>query len=455
MRRRWAGLVAVALLASTACGSRWTDAERAELTARYERSSAPAEAARDTAAATGPSPLTGAGGTATGGSAGGAGAGDARRGAATAASLPCIAPSDAPGVTAEEITLGTINSVSGPIPGFGSSHIASTNAYVAYRNATGGVCGRQIRLLAVDDGADNARFRAAVGELEPKVLALVGGVAAGGDGGLDLIDRHRIPVIGSSVTPGYPGKPTYFGIRPLFPLGDVVIPKYRYLYEQGVRTAAMVWIAAAAAPQEAARHIQLMEAAGIRVVLELALPLTTLSYDSAARAVANSGADYLLFFHDQNGSAAMARSLADTGYELDFEEYIVAYGSRFVELAGSAAEGAVSWIDTLPTEDGGRNPEQAAYLKWMAQTAPGSVLDTFAAMGWVGTKALLDGLTALPGPISREALLARMRATEIYDAGGFLGPIRFGAQLNRGCMVAMTVEGGRWRRLFPAEGFSC
>ena len=36
-----------------------------------------------------------------------------------------------------------------------------------------------------------------------------------------------------------------------------------------------------------------MEAAGIQIVNRQVLPVATLSFDSAARAVANSGADYL------------------------------------------------------------------------------------------------------------------------------------------------------------------
>ena len=68
---------------------------------------------------------------------------------------------------------------------------------------------------------------------------------------------------------------------------------------------------------------------------------------------------------------------------------------------------------------------------------------------------MVDALAALPGPITREALLAQLRATTTYDAGGFLGPIQLGPKLNNGCLIAMIVEGGAWRRLAPAEGFLC
>src|SRR3546814_3395191 len=76
-------------------------------------------------------------------------------------------------------------------------------------------------------------------------------------------------------------------------------------------------------------------------------------------------------------SDVCSSDLADTGYQgLKVEEYIIAYGSKFPDLAGAAAEGASSWLYALPAEDGGAVPEQAAYLEWMAQTAPDAALDS-------------------------------------------------------------------------------
>ena len=55
--------------------------------------------------------------------------------------------------------------------------------------------------------------------------------------------------------------------------------------------------------------------AGIDVVLDLELPLSTLNYDSAARSVANSKADYMFFIHDP-GADAFAAALHDVCRQL-------------------------------------------------------------------------------------------------------------------------------------------
>jgi ABC-type branched-subunit amino acid transport system substrate-binding protein len=184
-------------------------------------------------------------------------------------------------------------------------------------------------------------------------------------------------------------------------------------------------------------------------------PLSTLSFDSAARGVANSGAEYMFFISEAGQSASLAKSMADTGYKLKFQEYLTTYGSNFVDLAGPAAEGTSNWIRTLPIEEAASSPEASNFARWMKQTAPDVPADVFAADSWSGIKAFVDSLDALPGPITRDALINQLHTLHHYDAGGLLGPIDLGAKRNNGCFIGMRVEGGRWKRFAPAKGFLC
>ena len=350
-----------------------------------------------------------------------------------------------------------MTSLSGPIPGLGESSLSAVQAYAAYLNANGGVCGRQVKVRVGDDGGDNARNRAVTSELSPKVLGLVAGAAGGIAGSEDIIAKDAIPAVETVVGSEFIQRvPNVFGTNPPFFDLKAVIGKFKYLYDHGVRKAAIVYVNAQAAPEEInTRQKPLMQAAGIQVALELPLPLTTLSYDSAARAVANSGADYLFFLHEAGASASMARAVADAGYKLKFAEYLTAYGSSFPALAGSAGEGAISWIRALPSEDRGTNDVLDAYLEWMERTKPDSAVDGFASDAWAASKAFFDAVQALPGPITREAIVAQLAATDRFDAGGFFGTIRLGPKQQLGCQIAVILRGGAWQRLTPSEGFVC
>lgn len=461
-------LLAVAFVAA-GCGARWSDDQQAAVVARYAEgggggaaiatagnsgtSSANVSSVGSAATSQGSS-ATAASGT---GSSSGPGAVEASGGQTPGSStFPCAASSDAPGVTDTEITLGSISSLSGPVPGLGAAAQAAAQAYVEYRNSIGGVCGRQLVLRAGDDGTDNGRYRAILSELDSQVLAVVGGFGAGDAGGADVAEQRQIPIATTAISEAMQNVSTVFDINPPFADVHAVIGKYRYLYEAGARRAAVVYIAADMTRSEIIdKQIPQMQAAGIEVVLQSELPLSTLSYDAAARAVANSGADYLLFLADATLSASMARSMADTDHQLRFAEYIQGYGQPFLDITGPAGEGAISWIRNVPSEEPGTNAEQDQFLAWMAQTAPDMPTDSVAVDSWAGTKAIVDALEALSGPISREALIAQLHTMNTYDAGGLLGPIQLGNKLNNGCFIAMQVIGGAWRRMTPEQGFLC
>ncbi|MFL6206660.1 MAG: ABC transporter substrate-binding protein [Acidimicrobiales bacterium] len=457
-------LVASALLAS-GCGARWDHDQKEAVAARYAAGGGVGGGAQTASgeevtsdADAGAATASGDQSTASGAPAAtGAGTGSSGASGATApSSKPCAAKSSAPGVTDDQLTIGSISSLSGPVPGIGASAAAAARAYVAYLNSTGGVCGRKIVLKEADDGTDNGRHRAVVTELGPQVLGLAGGFGAGDVGAVDVLRQQKIPVVGLPSGQAVADLPNVFDINPKFRDEHAVIGKYRYLKEHGANTVAVVYLAIEQSRAEARTQRNLMEAAGIKVVLQQELPIQTLSFDSTARKVANSKADYLFFIGDTNSNASMARAMADTGYKLKvFELFTLIYGTSFVQRAGAASEGVVTWLRSLPNEEASSNAALATFNEWMGRVAPSSARDPFAVDSWSSAKALFDALASLPGPITRDALIAQLAKVGTYDAGGLYGPIELGHEVTKGCEVAMTVSGGKWKRLAPAKGFIC
>ena len=368
---------------------------------------------------------------------------------------PCAAPSEAPGVTDDTIDVGAIATVSGPVPGLAEGSLAAARAHVAYRNSLGGVCGRRIVLRTGDDGFENARFRSIITDMSKSTLGLINTFAGGDGGGVDIATAENLPVAAAAMTDQWQNAPTVFDINPPPANANAPIGKYRYLYDQGVRTAAVSTIAAAASLAQMDLQQAQMEASGIKVVLRQELPLSTLSFDAPARAVANSKADYFLFLAAGTLNTNMARSLKDAGYKPKFSDFLTAYGSDFIESAGDASEGVTSWSRALPAEERGGNAELDAFLEWLERTAPAVPPEPFAVDAWVSSKAFFDNLERIPGPITRDALIAQLKTVTDYDAGGFYGRINLGGKVSNSCYVAMKVVNGKWQRLVPAQGFIC
>jgi ABC-type branched-subunit amino acid transport system substrate-binding protein len=460
-------MIAVAtcvVLASAGCGARWSEDQRAAVLSRGEGRSLSAtdagsgtEDGADVVASDGAQAAAGTGGGgASSGSVGGQGAAGGSAAAGAGGKLPCAAPSTEKGVTDKEITTGAISSLSGPAPGLGDSAAAAVRAYIAFRNSTGGVCGRKLVLKEADDGTDTARYRSALRALNPGVLGISGGFAVGDIGSEALINELQIPIVNSPT--GRTGElRQVIDINPDFPKPDMLIGKYKYLYEQGARKVSMTYIAVDQSRIEANIQKGLMQAAGLEIVHVNELPLSTLSYDSAARAAANSGANYLWFIADTNGAASMAKSVRDTGFKWLFKEFsYTTYGTNWLELSGDAAEGATSWLRSLPTEEASTNKAMSAYVEWMDRVAPGLPNDLFSIDSWVSAKVFIESLEKLPGPISREALVTQLTSIGTYDADGMYAPITLGKDLSQGCFMGMIVQGGKWKRMAPAgKGYLC
>src|SRR5437868_12937660 len=83
----------------------------------------------------------------------------------------------APGVTKNEIVIGTLQDLSGPLAGYGKQIRNGMLMRVEEANETGGINGRKIKLLIEDDGYDPKKAVLAAQKLvtqEPGIFAMVG-----------------------------------------------------------------------------------------------------------------------------------------------------------------------------------------------------------------------------------------------------------------------------------------
>jgi ABC-type branched-subunit amino acid transport system substrate-binding protein len=250
-KRRWRGvrqlLVGAVLIGGVAgCGARWSDEERAGVFSRHEGPTVRADDTSSPLAAAATVPTVGPGAIADVRGDGSATSDPPSAGpsAAGPTTLPCAAPSKAIGVTADELVVGNLATISGPVPGLGATAQAATRAYVAYQNSKGGVCGRKIRLVTADDGFEAPRARNAMTDLAAHTFGLAGLFASGAGGAAEIVQRAAYPIVGSVGSPELRVLPTVFNLNP--PADPrATSGKYDYLKANGVTTVALVTLASA------------------------------------------------------------------------------------------------------------------------------------------------------------------------------------------------------------------
>lgn len=100
------------------------------------------------------------------------------------------------GVTRSEITLGALTDHSGPFKDLGLGVVEGNQIWINEINATGGICGRKIKLAVRDHGYDAPRAKIRYSELEPTVLGFMQilGSPVNAALGQDLIDNETTAV---------------------------------------------------------------------------------------------------------------------------------------------------------------------------------------------------------------------------------------------------------------------
>lgn len=103
-----------------------------------------------------------------------------------------------PGVTENEILIGSCSALEGPSHFLGTETVAGAKAYFAMVNDAGGVDGRKLKLLAYDDSYDPAKTEACFNRLmEQKVFAL--GFFVGTPTAVKYVpmaESNKIPLVG-------------------------------------------------------------------------------------------------------------------------------------------------------------------------------------------------------------------------------------------------------------------
>lgn len=116
--------------------------------------------------------------------------------------LQVLGRDDEPGVTAASVRLGTILPAGGALGGLGRAVEGAVRAYLDEVNASGGVYGRRLEVVAEDSARASRLLESG------DVFALVAPLFAGDEARLaSLVERHEIPAVGPLTPFPRPGSP--------------------------------------------------------------------------------------------------------------------------------------------------------------------------------------------------------------------------------------------------------
>jgi ABC-type branched-subunit amino acid transport system substrate-binding protein len=477
-----AALVAVFALVTAACGSRLTPQQRAEgirLLAGQKGGTTTGGgggAATTTAGGGGGGSITpvgtttgGGGGTTTtttGGGGGTSGHGPSApgpSGGGTKYTSKTNGGSTDTGVTGTTINLATVYDGQGPEPGIFNSAFHATEAAAAYINSTGGLFGRQLHVDPIDDHTNSAENRAAVETACSKDFAMVGSMSAFDDGGVPVAqkcgipDMPAIPVtqqheLDKSVHAAYPNRPDYF---------IEAFPRYiKQHYPSVIKKAGIIWLNASATQTNEAAREKAYKAVGFDFKYRQQVQVVEPNFAPYVAAMRQQGVQYVTMVSDYQSIARLLQAMQQQNWfpqVMDWDS--VVYDQRFLQLAGSAANNSLFYMDVAPFEEAAHNPEVALYEYWLHKTCSGSASECtptyFGEYAWSAIRLFQKAALAVGAHLTRKALNATLATIHQWNDYGLSATHDPGRELPSPCIYYGKIENGKFVRVYPSSGFSC
>ena len=397
----------------------------------------------------------GAGGATGGGGSGGGG------GSASGPVCPNGAPGSGPGVTDSTITIGNVSTVTGPVPGLFTSARLGTQAFVAYQNSIGGVCGRKLTLDSGDDNMEEAQNSTTVQSIAGQVLAFVGSFSVADDGGAAAIASANVPDIGEALTPARFNLPQNFSPQPQ-PGGFISGPFQYFAQKFGpsvTQHMAILEEDQGTAQAQGTAQEKVMQSLGYKFIYSAdSISPTTTDFGSYIAAMKSAGVTGLIFEATAAIYGAMASQMYAAGYTIPFANWgAPAYDPQFITTGGPGANGSIleQPLAMYEGEDAATIPEVALFDKWYSSVSGGQSPTIYAAYGWLSGMMFVQGINAGGAP-TRAALVNGLKTITNFNGNGMSQPTNPAGKVPGTCYIIIDVNNGKFvRDSATPSGFTC
>ena len=335
----------------------------------------------------------------------------------TVSSLPLCAL--AQGVTADTILIGQSAALSGPAEQLGNEMKAGADAYFTVVNQAGGVNGRKIKLISVDDGYEPDKAAANTKKLitEDKVLALFGYVGTPtSNAALPIFTAAKVPFVGAftgAQSLREPFNRYIFNVRASY--FDETEQIVAHLVQQGITKIAVFYQDDAYGKAGLAGVEQAMKKRKLEIAGTGTVERNTTNVAAAVGKLAKSEASAVIMISAYKSCAAFIRAMKLAG---GFQQFwnVSFVGSKALssELGDEGIGVQISQVVPFPWSD--INPIVRDYQKHIG----GASKYSFTSLeGYIAAKVLVEGLKRAGKNPTRESLVDALAGMGKTDLGGF------------------------------------
>jgi branched-chain amino acid transport system substrate-binding protein len=357
---------------------------------------------------------------------------------------------DAPGVTADNLKVGSWIALTGPVAVYGVPLRAGIDAMINSANDAGGVNGRKIEYL-VEDNAYNPQQTIAIARklitADNIFAALIPhGTAQTAATFPFAVVEHKLPMLlpyGGAMD-WYQPTPTpgLLGLHVLYETQANALG--RWAVQDGHKKILTVF-GAAAAFENVANNIEpgakAIDAGA--TVDKLAVKIGTTDYGPIALEIINKNPEAIVSIQILQEVALLSKALRQAGSNIQVYTYAPNVANSTIELGGEYVEGLKA--ASLTSSPFGDTPAAQEYRDNLAKYFPDQKPDFVSYLGYGAAKVFVEALKNAKEPLTRDGIIEAFYGLQAYDSGIF-PPVTFSADKPLGghFLNPMTVQGGKW-----------
>ncbi len=333
--------------------------------------------------------------------------------------LSFSATSFSQGVSANTILIGQSAALSGPAEQLGNEMKAGAEAYFNMVNQSGGINGRKIKLISVDDGYEPDKAAANTKKLieEEKVLALFGYVGTPtSNAALPLFTAAKVPFIGAftgAQSLREPFNRYLFNVRASY--FDETEQIVAHLVQQGITKISVFYQNDAYGKAGLAGVERAMKKRKLEITNTATVERNTTDVSAAVGTLAKSGTSVVIMISAYKSCAAFIKAMKLAGGLQQFWN-VSFVGSKALsdELADEGIGVQISQVVPFPWS------ETSPIVREYQKNIGGRDKYSFTSLeGYIAAKVLVEGLKRAGKSPTRESLVDGLANMGKADLGGF------------------------------------
>lgn len=356
------------------------------------------------------------------------------------------------GITPTEIVIGTSQPLSGPAAFWGLPVTGGMDAWIKFINDQGGIHGRKLRLVALDDSYLPPRAVANTRELVDRVgvFAIVGLLGSANSFAVrDYVVEKQIiwvnPLASASIWAGFKQKKYLFVTYPSYPDEGRILTEYA-AKNMGAKSVAVFYQNDYYGQPGSLGVRRGAEQAKVKLAAAVSYEVTDRDVSGHALKLRQSGADTVILYATPTHGALIVREMSKIGYTPKLVSTFTLADPAMFALAGDLWNGIVLG-SYFPIPGSDRRVDEA--LATIAKINPALARNPFNAVAGVSfIEPFLEGLRRTGPNLTRDRFVAAMETIKNWD-GEVIRGVTFGPDRHQGTNRIFLVksENGQYKSL--------